>query len=96
MVATEEEYGSYEVFKETAKANRPEFDPGTMTLSYSNLKMNRTERLVDGRQEVFPYDTYDSPCMHSAFGSGIIETERVSMDFNGWGKVVYKEAVGRV
>ncbi len=96
MVATEEEYGSYEVFKETAKANRPEFDPGTMTLSYSNLKMNRTERLVDGRQEVFPYDTYDSLCMHSAFGSGIIETERVSMDFNGWGKVVYKEAMGRV
>lgn len=90
MAATKEECGSYEAFKEMAKAGRPEFDSKSMTLSYSNLKMNRTERLIDGKQEAFPYDTYDSPCMYSAFGSGIIETDKVIMDFNEWGTIRYK------
>lgn len=91
MAATKEECGGYEAFKKLAKANKPEFDPRTMTLSYSNLKMNRTGRWIDGRQVAFPYDTYDSPCMHSAFGSGIIETDKVIMDFSGWGTVSYKQ-----
>ena len=91
MAATKEECGSYEAFQEMAKANRPEFDPEAMTLSYSNLKMSPRDRMIDGVRVVFPYDTYDSPCMHSAFGSGVIETGQVIMDFNGWGTVTCKQ-----
>ena len=89
-VATKEECGGYEEFKAMVKANKPEFDADTMTLSYANLKMNRHERFIDGEQVVFPYDTYDSPCVHSKWGSGVIETDKVILDFNGWGTVTYK------
>ena len=89
-VATKEECGGYEEFKAMVKANKPEFDAETMTLSYANLKMNRHQRFIDGKQVVFPYDTYDSPCVHSKWGSGVIETDKVILDFNGWGTVTYK------
>lgn len=89
-VATKEECGSFEDFKTMVKANNPQFDPKTMTLTYGNLKMNKTERLIDGKQAAFPYDTYDNPCVFSKWGSGVIETDKVIIDFNEWGKVIYK------
>ena len=72
------------------KANKPEFDAESMTLTYGNLKMNRKERFIDGKRVEFPYETYDSPMMYSKHGSGIIETDKVILDFNGWGSVIYK------
>lgn len=89
-VATKEECGSYEAFKDMVRANKPVFDAVTMTLSYDNLQMNPKERLIDGKPVAFPYKTFDSPMMHSENGSGIIETDKVIMDFSGWGTVVYK------
>ena len=86
-----EECGSFEEFKAMVKKNQPQFDAETMTLSYANLKMNRRERWIDGKQVVFPYETYDSPCVFSKWGSGIIETKKVVLDFNEWGSVTYKE-----
>lgn len=90
-VATKEECGSYEEFKAMFKANKPEFDAESMTLTYGNLKMNRKERFIDGKRVEFPYETYDSPMMYSKHGSGIIETDKVILDFNGWGSVIYKK-----
>lgn len=89
-VSTKEECGGYEEFKEMVINNKPLFDIDTMTLSYGNMKMNKMKRLIDGKQVVFPYDTYDSPCVYSKWGSGIIETSKVILDFNGWGSIIYK------
>ncbi len=89
-VSVKEECGGYEEFKAMVKAGKPEFDAGTMTLSYANLKMNRHTRLIDGIQVRFPYETYDSPCVFSEWGSGVIETDKVILDFNGWGSVTRK------
>ena len=83
----------YEEFKAMVKAGKPEFDAGTMTLSYANLKMNRHTRLIDGIQVRFPYETYDSPCVFSKWGSGVIETDKVILDFNGWGSVTRKNTL---
>ena len=89
-VSTMEECGSFEQFKLVVKENNPQFDAETMTLSYASLKMNRKERFINGKQVVFPYETYDSPCVFSKWGSGIIETESVILDFSEWGIVTYK------
>lgn len=89
-VATKAECGGYEAFKEMVKAGNPQFDPETMTLSYGNLKMNRRERFIDGEKVVFPYETYDSPCVYSKWGSGVIETATAVIDFSDWGSVTYK------
>lgn len=89
-VATKEECGGYEAFKTMVKANNPVFDAATMTLTYDNLKMNRGERFIDNKLVQFPYETFDSPMMYSKYGSGIIETAKVVLDFNGWGTVTYE------
>lgn len=62
--------------------------PGT--IKFSNLRMNRNERFLDNEKVVFPYDTYDSPCVYSKHGSGIVETAKAVLDFNGWGTVTIK------
>ena len=92
-VSVKEECGGYEEFKAMVKAGKPEFDAGTMTLSYANLKMNRHTRLIDGIQVRFPYETYDSPCVFSKWGSGVIETDKVILEFNGWGSVTRKNTL---
>ena len=89
-VVPQAEYDSMDDFKAMVKANAPALDKATMTLTYGNLKMNRNERFMDDEKVVFPYDTYDSPCVYSKHGSGIVETARVVLDFDGWGTVTYK------
>lgn len=89
-VATREECGGFEAFRRMVREKNPVFDPESMTLSYGNLKMDRRSRLVDGRQVIFPYETYDSPCVFSRWGSGVIETDLVRLDFEGWGKITKK------
>ena len=78
------------MFKNTVRAGKPTFDPSTMTLRFANLEMNKQERLVNGQQEKYPYETYDSPCVYSKWGSGVIETVNVILNFDGWGSVTYK------
>lgn len=87
MAAAKEECGSFEAFQDLVRAGKPTFCKDTMTLSFGKLKMNRRERWADGKKEVFPYDTYDSPCVFSKWGSGVIETRKAVLDFDGWGEV---------
>lgn len=77
--------------KQAAKAGNPAFDKEAMTLSYANLKMTSSARFIDGAEQVFPYEIYDNPCVYSKHGSGVIETDMVVLDFNGWGSITYKK-----
>ena len=91
VVSTREESGSFSAFQEMVRAGHPRLDPDTMTLTYSNLMMNRKEWRVNGETVRFPYETYDSPCVFSRWGSGVIETAEVILDFDGWGRVIRKK-----
>ena len=71
------------------RTNQPAFDRESMTLTYGNLKMNHRGRWIDGQKVPFPYETYDSPCVFSKWGSGVITTNMVQLDFSGWGSVIY-------
>lgn len=88
-VATKEECGSFEKFQVMVRTNQPAFDRESMTLTYGNLKMNHRGRWIDGQKVPFPYETYDSPCVFSKWGSGVITTNMVQLDFSGWGSVIY-------
>ena len=90
MVSTKEECGGYEEFKAMVKKANPIFEEETMALSYANLRMNRDKRWIDGHEVVFPYETYDSPLVYSKWGSGIIETPMVILNFEDWGTITYK------
>lgn len=91
MVGLQKDYADMDAFKQAAKAGNPAFDKETMTLSYANLKMTPSARFIDGAEQVFPYETYDNPCVYSKHGSGVIETDMVVLDFNGWGSITYKK-----
>ena len=90
VAASKDECGGMEQFKRTVRAGNPVLDEKTMTLQYADLKMNRETREIAGKTVQFPYDTYDSPCVKSKWGSGVIETPTAILDFADWGTVTYK------
>lgn len=91
MVMPQNQVETMDQFKEIAREGHPCLDKESMTLSYKNLKMTPDARYIDEEKQLFPYDTYDSPCVYSKHGSGIIETPRAILNFDGWGTVIEKE-----
>lgn len=90
VAASREECGGMDRFRELVRSGKPFLDTGTMTLRYGDLEMSPGGRKIGGAPVRFPYDTYDSPCVHSKWGSGIIETPMAVLDFADWGSVTYK------
>ena len=93
MVASQKDFEGMGAFKKAAQAGHPTFDKESMRLVYENIEMTPDERVVGGIKMVFPYETYDSPCVFSKHGSGVIETRLAVLDFIGWGKIIYNNLV---
>lgn len=83
-------YESLEVFKETLRQQEPVFNIDSMELRFGELFMSKSRRSFRGEQEALPYPNYGSPMIRSGLGSGVIETDKVVLDFEGWGTVTYK------
>ncbi len=89
-VVLPQDYDDFDAFQAEVKSNPPNFIESTCTLSFRNMKMNRNERYYENKREEFPYPTYKSPIMNSAYGSGIIEVDNTILDFAGWGNIKEK------
>jgi hypothetical protein len=85
------EFGNFAAFQEEISGNRVEFNEEARELTYSSeragtLRLNiRGLREHNGRAVDLDYGTYDSPFLHSAWGSGVAELtngkERAVLDF---------------
>lgn len=87
MAGTRKQFGTMEIFKACVRKHPPVFLPAEMKMQFSSLAMTRDQRYINGEKVVFPYDTFDNPMFASKWGSGRIQTERVILDFEGWGSV---------
>ena len=82
-VATDKDYADFDAFIADIKASPVKFDKDTMTVEYRNLKMNPTERYIDGEKVKFPYNTYENPVVLEEFASGVIYVNgKQVVDFN--------------
>lgn len=80
------EYASMEAFADAMGKEKIHFDPGSMTTECFGIKMDYTDRWVNGVRQVFPYGKlYDSPWLTSEYGSGVLHvtdgTDSAVLDF---------------
>ncbi|AHF94114.1 hypothetical protein OPIT5_05825 [Opitutaceae bacterium TAV5] len=90
-VGDTETHTHFAAFRQTLLASPITFDREAMTLKYHSSQAGilfldtRGARRLDGSPADLDYATHDSPFMHSAWGSGVIEflgaTSRITLDF---------------
>ncbi len=79
-------YGSLADFATEMKKHPIDFDAGSMTVAFMDVRMDYKERYVGGEKQVFPYKLFDSPFMQSEYGTGLYRitdgTDTAVYDFN--------------